>query len=395
MRRHLPLILPFAAVTLAVGILVWQLVLTFGPEPEKSSRRVAEQPIDGIGESDVQANHLRRAVKSERNPNPDAVRSLTHPEPVRVEFAGVLKYGAPLHANGPGRMPAKEGERELGGDTLPSEPLAYARSLKGIDPPLLAWLQRWHAAVLADRSLPDKNDHPPLDTTRLAAHELYELGRGIRFIQGDEEGGLSFYRAAIKQATVNLRDPPSTTLTPQQVRDRDSLRMLARPLWTSGDYHAALNLFALLASAEPDGTFEQYRARYLEAEARLALVEESASYADEAAGVYADLLANPGYELSPALTGELHWALGSALYTKGDFSSSILHFREARLVKNQYYTKMAEDMEIHATALSGNLDAARALVTSAGDKLGDQREESLLEWIEGLTSTTLGYGVRR
>ena len=363
MRRHLPLILTLAAVAVAVSILVWQVWLTVRPDPPRSPRTTTQR---GVGDDEDQTRPAARVVqvRPERDPNPEVLRSLDDPEPVEVKLMAVVKYEAPLHANAPGRMPAKEGERKIGGDTLPPDPVAYAATLRDIDPALLAWVRRWEAAVLTDTPLPSKDDRAPLESTRLAPHELYQIGRGIRYVQGNEKGGLSFYQAAVARAADTLSDVSPESLTPAQQRDRHALRMMARPLWENTDYATAQMLFETLAPLEPVSTFARYRAMYLRAEAPYmrAIRGGEPEFAGPAADAMLAMLEGDtgGYAPSQQEHDELIWAVGGSLYAADRFEQALPHLEQAAFTPRPMpFTQSARLHYLGALVRTGQKPLAR------------------------------------
>ena len=370
MRRHLPLILTLAAVAVAVSILGWQVWLTVRPDPVRSPRTNTQR---GVGDDETQTRPAARParvvqVRPERDPNPEVLRSLDDPEPVEVELMAVVQYEAPLHANAPGRMPAKEGERKTGSATLPPDPVAYAASLPDIDPALLAWLRRWEAAVLAHGPLPGKDDRAPLEGTRLRPRQLYEIGRGIRFVQSNDKGGLSFYKAAVIRAAEGLQHATADSLTREQQGDRYALRMMARPLWHAGDYATSITLFQTLTHVEPADSFAAYRARFLWAECyyELGRPSEKRELYEEAWAIYKPLIKHPPSHLSEAELGELHWAAGAVLYGLGRYTESAEQLVYAAEVKRQPYSETAKVHRVWALAWSGQRDEAFALLDEPG-----------------------------
>lgn len=267
-------------------------------------------------------------------------------------------------------MPAKEGERTLGGNTLPPDPLVYARSLKHLDPALHGWLQQWHTAVAAGQPLSEADSGPPLNGTRLVPHELYEIGRGVRFVQGNAKRPLSFYKAAVARAAETLADISPDSLTPSQQRDRQALRMMARPLWQARDYEAAQPLFEVLAPLEPEGTFARFRALYLRAESPYmrAIRGGEPSYAPIAVTRFERMYLDGdtgGYEPTELERSELVWAMGASLFATERHEDALPYLEQAAALGNMPFTNSAKLHHVLALARTGRKDAAREALAQA------------------------------
>ena len=323
MRRHLPLILTLAAVAVAVSILGWQVWLTVRPDPVRSPRTNTQR---GVGDDEDQTRPAARParvvqVRPERDPNPEVLRSLDDPEPVKVELAGLLKYKAPLHANAPGRMPTKEGERTIGGDTLPPDPAAYAAGLPNIDPALLTWLREWQRRMATqDLMLMDQEVlETHLRQSDLEVAQLYEVGRGIAFVEGRPTLASSFYRRAVAKAGDALSHTSFGSLDEAQSSDRDALRHMARLLWEQGDFETTARLFDILTRVESPDDFLGYRARFLRAESIFMMRERGVEYSRQAAALFENLAqSGGGYEPNADEKRELAWVLGLCYYYASD-----------------------------------------------------------------------------
>ena len=361
MRRHLPLLVTGLAASLGLMFLVWQLWLTFVPTAPTPRNR-PDPPRNTAANNPDPAKPPLKGPKAAANPNPTTARSANRPAPVEVTLAGVTSYTAPLHANAVGRPPVKEGPRTLTGPTIPPDPVAYAASLPTPDPDLVAYLRRWRSSIATGSTPPDAAALDPLlERTTLAAHQLYDIGRAIRFVEATPDAGLPFYRAAIRRATQAAGDG---SLTPA---DTTALAFLARPLWENREYRICTDAYDILRRTEPEGSFAAYRAAHLYAEGFYMLGWEQPSLSLTAADIYVRMLNGEtnGYTPGPDEVADLHWGTGLALRVGGKVEESIPYFRTAaEYPKNQYFSDGARMYLITTLAEAGHVaEAQQALET--------------------------------
>jgi hypothetical protein len=297
---------------------------------------------------------------------------------VAVNLMPVAPWRAPLHLNAPGHMPAKEtpAARRPGDETLPPNPVAYARNLPHGDRPLLEALEQWQEDI---RRGGQSTSQTLAMTTRaigtvqegeapLTAAQLYEIGRGVQFVDGPRLGNI-WYRAVAAQAGTDLAklDPKDEQHRAQAAPTLNALRFIGRELFSRcQDYHldfgAAEQVYELLAKWEPPGSFAQRQAKQMHVESIYARCLSSPELADKACALSLKYFKEAEAEgLTPQERGNRHFGVGMVHYYAKRYDVAAEHFAAAGAVPRQYYTVKARGY-----ALACKLHLKQLPATEAG-----------------------------
>ena len=207
-----------------------------------------------------------------------------------------------------------------------------------------------------------------LENTRLTTTQLYDLGRGIAFVEADPTAALPLFAAAVRQGVASFSSATHDSLTTTQQDEVQALRMVIRPLWEAKQYETTLPLFELLSRLEEPGSFAAFRVRYLLAECfyEMARPTKDPQLYERAEAVLQAMRDDTTLQLDPPARGEVEWAYGSVLYSQDRYADAVEHLAAAAEVKGQYYTDPARIHHIWALWGAGRRDEAAVALEAPG-----------------------------
>gem|GEM_PF-5752092 len=282
---------------------------------------------------------------------------------VHVPLAGLTHWTPPARWSMPTQMPPKEEPRHYGSDSLP-QPQAI---LKPHSTALADWLSSWEQNVVAKGRQPSEYRIFQLEEIlrgeTMSARQLYELGRCLGYVHGDQ---LAYpcYVAAAAAAARELADARPGALTPQQQDTVDLLWAMARTLVfykrpCQPGYQAA----ELLTRFEQD-PFKWRQAKVLAVDAANRTYawtqEDRSSWIEKALKHAAELHQAPHLaQASKYEIAEAHWILASTLDRAGRYSESVEHHPLAAQYEGAYFSVWAKECFVRALLECWRVEEAR------------------------------------
>jgi len=250
-------------------------------------------------------------------------------------------------------------------DRVPADPLESIQSFTKTETDLVDWIKKWKEDIYAglrQDSGPKTHDtglETLLSQTSLTCTQLYEIGHGIKYVDG-MAGAAPFYRAAVGKAELELQGHTSG-----DTNDLAVIHALAHMgAWfpiQDRVYPTLARIFRLIRDNTPIDNGLYLRVSVLLANSLYELgrgVDKSMNF--KAAEVYRSILQQPEVQKWPKVSQDsLHLGLAYALYQGSRYAEAIPEFEIFLASGNLGDAEAARHFHIQALAYAGRIDESK------------------------------------